>query len=122
MTGEIAEGSLACSSCHTTIPILQNIPRFVPSESYASSFGFQWNRFDRLQVDKFMNNDLSRDRFYKTTGWSDRLEGQRILEAGCGAGRFTDLALKAGACTRRVRNARKRRVGTRETGDAVLLG
>jgi len=96
-TNEITEGSLVCSGCRTTVPIVRDIPRFVPSESYASSFGFQWNRFDRIQIDKFMHNDLSRDRFYKTTSWPTRLEGQRILEAGCGAGRFTQLALETGA-------------------------
>jgi SAM-dependent methyltransferase len=73
------------------------VPRFVPSESYTASFGFQWNQFPTLQIDKVMNNNLSRDRFYATTGWSPHLEGQRILEAGCGAGRFTQLALETGA-------------------------
>jgi SAM-dependent methyltransferase len=96
-TGEVLEGHLECTSCHATIPIVGSLPRFVPSESYASTFGFQWNRFDRIQIDKFMHNDLSRDRFYATTGWPARLEGQRILEAGCGAGRFTQLALETGA-------------------------
>jgi SAM-dependent methyltransferase len=96
-TGEIVEGQLDCSACHIKVPIVRCLPRFVPSESYASTFGFQWNRFDRIQIDKFMHNDLSRDRFYATTGWPSRLEGQRILEAGCGAGRFTQLALETGA-------------------------
>ena len=96
-TCEVAEGSLECTGCHATFPVVRNLARFVPSESYASSFGFQWNRFDRIQVDRIMNNDLSRDRFYKTTGWPERMEGQRILEAGCGTGRFTDLALETGA-------------------------
>jgi SAM-dependent methyltransferase len=95
--GEIAEGSLVCTGCGTTVPIVRNLPRFVPSESYASSFGFQWNHFDRIQIDKFMHNDLSRDRFNATTGWPTRLDGQRILEAGCGAGRFTQFALETGA-------------------------
>jgi SAM-dependent methyltransferase len=96
-TGEIAEGNLSCSGCRGIVPIIRYIPRFVPSESYAASFGFQWNRFDRIQIDKFMENDLSRDRFIATTGWPSRLEGQRILEAGCGAGRFTQFALESGA-------------------------
>jgi uncharacterized protein YbaR (Trm112 family) len=74
-SGEIAEGSLVCTGCSTTVPIVRNIPRFVPSESYASSFGFQWNHFDRIQIDKFMHNDLCRDRFKGTTGWPARLGG-----------------------------------------------
>jgi SAM-dependent methyltransferase len=94
---EIAEGMLECAACKVSFPIVRHLPRFVPSESYASNFGFQWNRFDRIQIDKFMHNDLSRDRFYATTGWPARLEGKRILEAGCGAGRFTQLALETGA-------------------------
>jgi SAM-dependent methyltransferase len=96
-TGEIAEGTLECGNCRATVLIVRNLPRFVPSESYAASFGFQWNRFDTIQVDAAMQNDLSRDRFYKTTGWPTRSEGERILEAGCGAGRFTQIALETGA-------------------------
>jgi SAM-dependent methyltransferase len=94
---EILEGNLVCRSCCTIVPIVRGVPRFVPSESYASSFGFQWNRFDKLQVDAVMHNDLTRNRFYATSGWPTRMEGQLILEAGCGAGRFTQIALDTGA-------------------------
>jgi SAM-dependent methyltransferase len=40
---------------------------------------------------------LSRKRFYDCTGWAAELGGERILEAGCGAGRFTQLVLETGA-------------------------
>jgi SAM-dependent methyltransferase len=96
-TGEISEGGLECINCHLMIPIVRNLPRFVPAESYADSFGFQWNRFDTIQVDAVMQNDLSRDRFSKTADWPARMDGERILEAGCGAGRFTQLSLETGA-------------------------
>jgi SAM-dependent methyltransferase len=94
---EIEEGLLTCAACRAAYPIVRSMPRFVPSEMYAASFGFQWNKFPTLQVDTVMNNDLSRTRFDATTGWPDRLPGQRILEAGCGSGRFTQLALETGA-------------------------
>ena len=90
-------GALECGVCRARYPIVRSMPRFVPSEMYAASFGFQWNKFPTLQVDSVMNNDLSRTRFFTTTGWPDRLPGQKILEAGCGSGRFTQLALETGA-------------------------
>ncbi len=95
--GNSAEGKLTCTGCGKTFPIVRSMPRFVPSEEYAQSFGYQWNRFDRLQLDRHMGNDLSRERFFKTTQWPTRMEGQRILEAGCGMGRFTQITLETGA-------------------------
>jgi hypothetical protein len=96
-TQEIIAGKCSCTSCGFEVAIVRCPPRIVSSESYASSFGFQWNRFDKLQVDAVMHNDPTRDRFYTTTGWPTRMEGQVIPEAGCGAGRFTQIALETGA-------------------------
>lgn len=79
-------------------PVLRGIPRFVPAENYAESFGLQWNRFRRTQLDCVSGTSISRDRFYRYTGWSpDELRGKRVLDVGCGAGRFTEVALDAGA-------------------------
>jgi SAM-dependent methyltransferase len=39
----------------------------------------------------------NRVRFFATTGWAEDLRGQRVLEAGCGAGRFAGVALETGA-------------------------
>ena len=94
---DVKEGLLECATCQVKHPVISSIPRFVPARSYAESFGFQWNTFPRLQLDKFMNNDLSRERFYATTEWPTSLEGQRILEVGCGAGRFAQIAADTGA-------------------------
>src|SRR6266851_5169569 len=94
--GDITEGLLACSSCGRTFPIVRSIPRYVPSEDYAHSFGYQWNYFDKTQLDSHMGNDLSRERFFATTQWPQKMDGQVILEAGCGMGRFTQIALETG--------------------------
>ena len=38
---EIEEGVLECSRCAVAYPIVRGIPRFVPQENYASTFGHQ---------------------------------------------------------------------------------
>jgi SAM-dependent methyltransferase len=73
------------------------IPRFVPDDGYAESFGEQWNRYRRVQLDSVTGKPLSRTRLFQGTGWPERLEGERVLEVGCGAGRFTEVLLEAGA-------------------------
>jgi len=79
-------------------PIHNGIPRFVPQSNYADSFGLQWNTFRRTQLDSYTRTTLSRDRLTRIAGGSlDVFRGKTILEAGCGAGRFTEVMLDAGA-------------------------
>ena len=97
-TQEIEEGVFKCTSCCSEFPIIKGIPRFVPQEHYTSNFGFQWNRFRKTQLDSNTNVPLSRDRFFNQSNWRpEELEGALILDAGCGAGRFSEIALSAGA-------------------------
>ncbi|MFC1991159.1 methyltransferase domain-containing protein [Chloroflexota bacterium] len=95
--GEIKEGGLICANCNASFPIRNYIPRFVSDENYAASFGFEWNRHARTQIDKFSGTTISKERFFKVTNWSNEMKDQLILEAGCGAGRFTQVALDTGA-------------------------
>ena len=95
---EILEGSLSCSACAKEYPISGGIPRFVESDDYASSFGYQWNRFRQEQIDSFNGTTLSADRFWTETGWTpETMKGKWVLDAGCGAGRFLDIASQADA-------------------------
>jgi SAM-dependent methyltransferase len=75
------------------------IPRFVACGKYAESFGSQWRRFPRTQLDSRTGLPLSRDRLRRCMGDSlfESLHGKRVLEAGCGAGRFTEVLINAGA-------------------------
>jgi len=94
---EIVEGSLLCNGCGVSYPIKNGIPRFVSNENYSQSFGFQWNKHAKTQLDSYTGLPISRKRLLDTTGWPTDLSGQVILEAGCGAGRFTEVLLRTGA-------------------------
>jgi SAM-dependent methyltransferase len=94
---EIEEGSLACS-CGAVFPIVRAIPRFVATTNYGDSFGLQWNRFRSTQLDSHSGLPISRSRFYEFSGWQpSELKGALVLDVGCGAGRFTEISLAAGA-------------------------
>jgi SAM-dependent methyltransferase len=69
----------------------------VPDDGYAESFGDQWNRWRRVQLDSVTGKPLSRARLFEGTRWPEDLTGQTVLELGCGAGRFTEVLLDAGA-------------------------
>jgi SAM-dependent methyltransferase len=90
---EISAGILTCLQCSKKYPIARGIPRFVGDDDYASSFGYQWNLFRSEQIDSLNATRLSENRFYSETGWTPEwLKGKWILDAGCGAGRFLDIA------------------------------
>jgi SAM-dependent methyltransferase len=96
--GSVVAGNLRCEKCPHDYPIEGAVPRFVPRENYASSFGLQWTRFARTQLDSHSGLPISRDRFLRQTGWStEGLSGRWVLDVGCGAGRFAEVALALGA-------------------------
>ena len=95
---DVIDGVLTCTGCSHTYPVREGIPRFIDDGNYASSFGMQWNRFRTTQVDSVSGTGLSEERFFNETGWSrDWLRGKLVLDAGCGAGRFVEVAAECGA-------------------------
>ena len=84
---------LHCNSCKLDFHIINEIPRFVDSKNYTSSFGFQWNKFKKTQLDSYTKKDISRNRLYETTNFTKKSDFSNIniLEAGSGAGRFTEI-------------------------------
>jgi SAM-dependent methyltransferase len=89
--------SLACDQgCF--FEVLNNIPRFASMQNYASPFGLQWNVFRTTQLDSCTGLTISCDRLARIAGGSlEIFKDRKTLEAGCGAGRFTELMLEAGA-------------------------
>jgi SAM-dependent methyltransferase len=96
--GQVESGRLHCTACARDYPVVGFVPRFVPPENYASSFGFQWNQFRLTQLDSHTGRPISRDRFLRQSGWTlPGLAGRNVLDVGCGAGRFAEVVLNAGA-------------------------
>ncbi|MCH8830200.1 MAG: methyltransferase domain-containing protein [Planctomycetes bacterium] len=82
---------LNCTSCGRSFSVADGIPRFV-EQQHLASFGHQWNKYE------VAHDDEDRATFQAKTGFSlDELAGRRILDAGCGGGRYAKVAAEAGA-------------------------
>ena len=92
------EGDFLVSEKNECFPIIKDIPRFVDSDKYAASFGLQWKLHVRTQLDSYIGTNISRERLERCLGMPlIKLQGKSVLEAGSGAGRFTELLVAAGA-------------------------
>jgi len=98
--GFVKSGELVSSS-GKVYPIIRGIPRFVDSEHYASSFGFEWNKWPRIQfesenVGSPMEGHTTR--MWETITGSGQREivNRKIVEFGCGPGRFLDVVRNKG--------------------------
>jgi 2-polyprenyl-3-methyl-5-hydroxy-6-metoxy-1,4-benzoquinol methylase len=90
--------ALATADGSRRYEIAGGIPRFVAGGNYADNFGFQWNRFAKTQLDSHSGLPISHDRFWAAIGLDPpELRGKRVLDAGCGSGRFAEVAAEAGA-------------------------
>ena len=97
---EIIEGELISKDDpQKTFKVLNGIPCFIDHYSnYADNFGLQWNLFREEQLDSYSGLPISEKRFWENTRWKNTdLENKVILEAGSGAGRFTEVLSKTGA-------------------------
>jgi 2-polyprenyl-3-methyl-5-hydroxy-6-metoxy-1,4-benzoquinol methylase len=96
-TGPPAQQQLVCpQGCE--IPVRGNVPRFVEGEHYAESFGLEWLRFRNTQLDSVTGTSISAERLERCLGFPlSALKGKRVLEIGCGSGRFTEVLLAHGA-------------------------
>jgi len=92
---EVVSGGLLCSSCSSQYPVIGGIPRFLPDDKYVSNFSLEWKKHNRTQLDSATGLKNSDTIFSKRTGFTD-LKGKLVLDAGCGAGRFMEIALQRG--------------------------
>lgn len=86
-----ADGFWNCEACATSHPVIGGIARFV-EQQHLASFGLQWNKYE------VAHEDEDRATFCAKTGVDvDELAGLRVLDAGCGGGRYAKLVSEAGA-------------------------
>ncbi|MCA9078964.1 MAG: class I SAM-dependent methyltransferase [Planctomycetaceae bacterium] len=82
---------LQVAGSDVVVPVRNGIPRFTQAE-HLESFGRQWTRYE------VFHDDEDRVTFQAKTGFDlGKLNGLRILDAGCGGGRYCKVAGEAGA-------------------------
>lgn len=92
------DGERLISDAEEAFPLIDGIPRFVNGENYAAPFGLEWKLHSRTQLDSYTGTSISRDRLERCLGAKlETLRAKKVLEAGCGSGRFTELMVEAGA-------------------------
>ena len=79
------------------MPRVRGVPRFVDDDQYVGSFSRQWLTHAQTQLDDTTSDESERSFRQKTGLKPEDLKGKRVLDVGCGMGRFSDVASKWGA-------------------------
>ncbi len=90
-------GGYVCLACKREYPNVNGIARFVDAQHYAASFGFQWHRYQRTQLDDDEVRESDLNFRWKTALRPEELKGKLVLDVGCGMGRFAEVATSWGA-------------------------
>jgi 2-polyprenyl-3-methyl-5-hydroxy-6-metoxy-1,4-benzoquinol methylase len=86
-----------CAACKHAYPNVNGIARFVDAQHYAASFGFQWHRYQKTQLDHDEVRESDHHFRIKTGLRPEELKGKLVLDVGCGMGRFAEVATRWGA-------------------------
>lgn len=100
--GTIKTGFLISTGSPDKYPIINGIPRFVDKEHYASSFGYEWKKWSRVQFESENSNKTmagyTKRMFDRITGFKTAdLKDKLVVDFGCGPGRFIEMARAYGA-------------------------
>lgn len=80
-------------------PVVRDIPRFVEDDQYVASFSFEWNTHTQTQLDS-SNQGIAKSAqiLQEKTGLTpEDVKGKLVLDAGVGAGRFSEILGEWGA-------------------------
>ncbi len=88
-----------CPACKRAYPNVDGIARFVDAQHYAASFGYQWHRYQKTQLDSDKDELPESERHFlaKTALRPEDLKGKLVFDVGCGMGRFAEVATRWGA-------------------------
>ena len=70
--------------------------KLISKSYFHQNFGLQWNKFKTTQLDSHTGLPLSEKRLERIMGnnWEKNLSGKKVIEIGCGAGRFSEIIAK----------------------------
>jgi SAM-dependent methyltransferase len=88
---EEQNGGLRCGDCLRVFPRVRGVIRFVDHQHYSGSFGFQWLKHDKTQLDDSKDARSETDFIHKTGLQRHDLAGKLILDVGCGMGRYAEV-------------------------------
>lgn len=99
---EVLEGILICVACQKEYSIKAGVPRLIPDhltkdvQATVEGFGYEWESFDGLIQDTYMTDTVNfLDFIYPIK--EDFFKDKIVLDAGCGMGRFLQLAAEFGS-------------------------
>lgn len=79
-------------------PVVREIPRFVAGDFYTRSFSFEWNVHNTTQLDTHRTDGWSEENLHEKTGLTpEQVRGKLVLDAGVGAGRYSEVLARWGA-------------------------
>lgn len=94
---EIITGLLKCA-CGKKYKIISGIPRFISDDQYLNSFSFEWKVHQKTQLDSYNRRPISESQMMGRVNFGlAQLRAKLVLDAGCGTGRFAEVAEKYGA-------------------------
>jgi SAM-dependent methyltransferase len=89
-------GAVTCPGCAARYAKVNEVLRFVPDDLYSRSFSFEWEHHPRTLMDDTTRRGTEQT-LRRMLVTPELVRGRRVLDAGCGMGRFADVLTRWGA-------------------------